>query len=61
MVTHKNTQLPPLLNPLKTNEKIHFTTLNYISDYTLHPKIYISIKLDSKFDVGMQSVTRVIV
>ena len=24
----------------KKNEKLHFTTLNYISDYTLQPKIF---------------------
>ena len=31
--------IAPLLNLLKINEKLHFTTLNYISYYTLHHKL----------------------
>ena len=29
----------PFLNALKTKDKLHFTTLNYTSDYTLHLKL----------------------
>ena len=47
------------LNSLKTNEKLYFTTLNYISDYTLHSKLWFLIQDISRIDGGMQSVTRV--
>ena len=50
-----------LLNPLNIKNKLHFTTLNYTLDYTLHPKFWISIQVNDKLNVGMQSVTRVIV
>ena len=50
-----------LLNSLKTNEKLHFTTLDYAPNYTLHPKIKISIQVNHKLIVRVRSVTRVIV
>ena len=50
-----------LLNLLKTSEKLHFTTLNYIPFYTLHSKFWIYIQVNTKFNVEVQSVTRVIV
>ena len=53
--------IDPLLNPLKTNKKLHFITLNYTLDYTLHHKHYISIQVNGKLNIGVQSVTRVIV
>ena len=50
-----------LLNPLKINEKIYFTPVNYTLDYTLHPKFWFFIKINRKLDVTVQSVTMVIV
>ena len=38
-------QIASLLNTLKTNKKLHFTFLNYSFDYTLHPKLWISIQV----------------
>ena len=42
-------------------KKKNFVILNYTFDYTLHLKLWISIQVNKKLDVGMQSVTRVIV
>ena len=53
--------ITPLLNLLKTNEKLHFTTLNYISYYNLQPKLWISIQVNTILNFGVQSVTRAIV
>ena len=53
--------IAPLLSPLKTNENLHFTTRNYIPYYTLYPKLWIFIQVNTKLNVGVQSVTRVIV
>ena len=50
-----------ILNPLKTNKKLHFTILNYTLDYTLHLKLWIFIYVNSKPDVEMQNVIRIIV
>ena len=30
--------IAPTLNALKTTNKVHFTTINFTLDYTLHPK-----------------------
>ena len=59
-ITWKNL-IAPLLNPLKTREKFHFTTLNYTRDYALHPKLWTSVQVKSKHNIEVQSVTRVIV
>ena len=56
-----NDPIAPLLNLLKIKKKLYFTILNYTLDYTLHPKLYISIKVNSKLNVGVKSETRVIV
>ena len=32
--------IAPLLNTIKTKDKLYFTTLNYALYYTLHPKLY---------------------
>ena len=45
-----------LLNLLKTNEKLHITTLNYIPYYTLHPKLWISIQVNIKLNIMVQIV-----
>ena len=37
-VWHHVKKLVPLPNPLKANKKLHFTTLNYTLNYTLHRK-----------------------
>ena len=49
------------LNLLKKKKKKNFVILNYTVDYTLHLKLWISIQVNKKFDVRVQSVTRVIV
>jgi len=56
-----NDPIALLLNPLKTKKKLYFTNLNYTFDYTLHTKLYISIQVNGKLNVRVQSVTRVIV
>ena len=56
-----NDQIAPLLNPLKIKKKLHFINLNYTLDYNLNPKLYISIQVNSKLNIGVQSVTIVIV
>ena len=45
----------------KKKDKLHFTTINYTLDYILYPKFWISIQVNGKLDVGVQSVTNVIV
>ena len=42
-------------------QKLHFITLNYTLDYTLHPKLWIFTYVNSKFNIGLQSGTTVIV
>ena len=42
-------------------KKLHFITLNYTLDYTLHPKFYIFIQINGKLNVGVQIVIRVII
>ena len=49
------------LNPLKIKEKLNFTILNYTANYTLYPKILISIQVNDKLDVGVQNKTSVII
>ena len=51
--------ITPSLNSLKTNEKLYFTTLNYIPNYTLHSKLWFLIQDISRIDGRVQSVTRV--
>ena len=46
---------------LKIKKKLHFTALNYTLDYTLHLKHYIFIQVNCKLNIGVKSVTRVIV
>ena len=50
-----------LLNPLKTKDKLYVTIINYTPNYILYPKLWIFIQVNSKLNVGVQSVTRVIV
>ena len=50
--------LPNLLN---IKEKLYFTTLNYIPNYILHPKLWIFIQVNSKLNVKVQSITKFIV
>ena len=45
-----------LLNLLKTKNKLHFITLNYTPYYTLHPKLWISIKINFKLNIGVAIV-----
>ena len=42
--------IAPLLNALKTKDKLHFTTLNYTLYYILHPKFWIFIQVNSKLN-----------
>ena len=49
------------LNTLKTNENLYFITLNYTPAYTLHPKLWISIQINNKLNLNVQSVTMVII
>ena len=49
------------LNPLKIKEKLNFTILNYTANYTLYPKILISIQVNDKLDIGVQNKTSVII
>ena len=51
--------IAPLLNALKTKDKLQFTTLNYAPYYTLHPKLWIFIQVNSKLNSKVQSVTGV--
>ena len=53
--------ITPLLNPLKTNEKLYFITLNYTHAYILHHKFWILVKVNNKLNVEEQSITRIIV
>ena len=55
-----NDQISPILNPLKIKKKLNFTILNYILNYILHPKLYMFIQVNSKLNIKVQSVTRVI-
>ena len=32
-------QIALFFNPLQTNKKLYFSTLNYVPNYTLHPKL----------------------
>ena len=48
----------PLLNSLKTKEKIHFIILNYTPDYTLYPNVWIFVQVNNKLNIGVQNVTR---
>ena len=50
-----------LYSNVKIKEKLHFIILNYTSYYTLHPKFWISIQINTKLDVRVQSVTNIIV
>ena len=50
-----------LLNALKTKDKLHFTIINYTSYYTLYPKFWIFIQVNSKLNGRVQSVKRVII
>ena len=50
-----------LNNPLKIKEKLNFTILNNTANYTLYPKILISIQVNDKLDVGVQNKTSVII
>ena len=59
--TMRKDLIAPLLIALKIKDKLHFTTLNYTSYYTLHPKLWIFIQVNSKLNGRMQSVTGVIV
>ena len=49
------------LNPLKIKEKLNFTILNNTANYTLYPKILISIQVNDKLDIGVQNKTSVII
>ena len=40
-----------LPNLLKIKKKLHFTTLNYSSNYILHPKLWIFIQINIKLNV----------
>ena len=59
-VTRWKDPVAPRFTPLKTKKKLHFITLNYIPNYILHPKFWIFIQVNSKFDIVVQSVTNVI-
>ena len=48
-------------NPLKIKNKLHFTTLNYTSNYILYHKLWISVQINCKLNVEVQSATKVIV
>jgi len=50
MVSHKKTQL-----------FIQINTLNYTTYYTLHPKTWIVIQINSKIDVRVRSATNIII
>ena len=49
------------INALKTKDKLNFTAINYTLYYTLYHKLRISIQVISKFNIGVQSVTNIIV
>ena len=51
----------PILSHLKTNEKLNFIILNYTPNYNLHLKLWISVQVNIKLNVGVQSVTIVII
>ena len=53
--------MTPLLNTLKTKDKLYFTILNYIPYYTLNPKLWIFIQINSKLNSNAQSIIWVIV
>ena len=59
-ITWKN-PTAPLLNSLKTYEKLHFITLNYTLNYTLQSKLWFSIQDYGKINGRVQSVAHVIV
>ena len=61
MTSRENTQLCLFSIPQKQKINYTFIILNYILDYTLCPKHWISIQVNSKLDVEVQSIARVIV
>ena len=50
----------PNCYPLKIKKKLHYIILNYTLDYILHPKLYISIQVNGKLNIEVQSVIIVI-
>ena len=45
----------------RTYEKLHFIILNYTPDYTLYSKLWISIQINGKLNIMVQSITWVTV
>ena len=56
-----NDPIAPLLNSLKTKNKLYFIILIYTLDNTLYRKLYIYIQINSKLNIKVQSVIIVIV
>ena len=50
-----------LYSNAKLKEKLHFITMNYTFYYTLHHKLWISIQVNIKLNIRVQSITNIIV